>query len=691
VIAQTEEQANYVWNVVQAYKDANGAIANNASDISHALEVEKTGQQIVLGYRNQALLKQASANDLEKTYQENLAKTAKSFKDIEDSLKTSGTYFASLSKSFAKFGNEDMAKVLSGLSEMANDAANFAAALGKGDYIAAAVSGVALIADAWTSFFGGQTEAEKKIEDARKKAEQERIDAVHKLEDEYQAKFDSDVVRLEKERDKAIEEAKRIGASVLQIEAYYAGQIEKVKRTTADISIESSRVESEKKKISDRYKVLTDAINAENLKIANATSATAFKIDMGNVLTTFNGTLEETIAWVRKWGGEGSGQLKDLLSKQSSLVASLGSGAISALNTQMQSELGQVVYNLQLFEERAQGAMNGVATSLTDALKKGTSEADFSKSIMDMLRNMAIEAAIIAGGFQEKFKDIGVSIAEALKDGFQEGELDSISASIDQLYTDALVPITKINELFAGRGIISSGAQDAIAKAAKDQADALDASTKAAEKAAKDQADIAAQKAADILAAEKLIQDGYKKTGDSLLSTMTNALSKGLSEVDFTKSIMDSLRNMAIDAAVLAGGFADKFKAVGQTIAEALKDGFQSEEIASIKGTIASLYGEANTSVTEINKLFPGFASGTPSAPGGLSWVGEQGPELMNIPRGAQIIPHSQSAALSQSFASSITRGDTNITIQSNAPLDPIQTAFMVKNTQESLAFAGVA
>ncbi|MDA9406510.1 hypothetical protein XH80_07155 [Bradyrhizobium sp. CCBAU 45384] len=34
------------------------------------------------------------------------------------------------------------------------------------------------------------------------------------------------------------------------------------------------------------------------------------------------------------------------------------------------------------------------------------------------------------------------------------------------------------------------------------------------------------------------------------------------------------------------------------------------------------------------------FASGTDSAPGGLSLVGENGPEIMNVPRGAQIIPN---------------------------------------------------
>jgi hypothetical protein len=35
-----------------------------------------------------------------------------------------------------------------------------------------------------------------------------------------------------------------------------------------------------------------------------------------------------------------------------------------------------------------------------------------------------------------------------------------------------------------------------------------------------------------------------------------------------------------------------------------------------------------------------GFADGTDSAPGGLAWVGERGPELMNVPRGSQIVPN---------------------------------------------------
>lgn len=38
----------------------------------------------------------------------------------------------------------------------------------------------------------------------------------------------------------------------------------------------------------------------------------------------------------------------------------------------------------------------------------------------------------------------------------------------------------------------------------------------------------------------------------------------------------------------------------------------------------------------------PGFANGTNFAPGGLAWVGERGPELMHVPRGARVTPNDE-------------------------------------------------
>jgi len=42
--------------------------------------------------------------------------------------------------------------------------------------------------------------------------------------------------------------------------------------------------------------------------------------------------------------------------------------------------------------------------------------------------------------------------------------------------------------------------------------------------------------------------------------------------------------------------------------------------------------------------IIPGFAEGTDSAPGGMAWVGENGKELVNLPRGAQVVPNAIAA-----------------------------------------------
>jgi phage-related protein len=47
----------------------------------------------------------------------------------------------------------------------------------------------------------------------------------------------------------------------------------------------------------------------------------------------------------------------------------------------------------------------------------------------------------------------------------------------------------------------------------------------------------------------------------------------------------------------------------------------------------------------------PGFASGTSFAPGGLALVGERGAELVNLPRGSQVIPNDQLRGLASGSA----------------------------------------
>lgn len=60
----------------------------------------------------------------------------------------------------------------------------------------------------------------------------------------------------------------------------------------------------------------------------------------------------------------------------------------------------------------------------------------------------------------------------------------------------------------------------------------------------------------------------------------------------------------------------------------------------SINGALAGLPGSPHISI-------PRFATGTNYAPGGMAWVGERGPELVNLPRGSQVYTNSQSRQMS--------------------------------------------
>ena len=64
-----------------------------------------------------------------------------------------------------------------------------------------------------------------------------------------------------------------------------------------------------------------------------------------------------------------------------------------------------------------------------------------------------------------------------------------------------------------------------------------------------------------------------------------------------------------------------------------------------------------------LSKL-PGFANGTDFAPGGLAIVGERGPELVNLPRGSQVIPNHKMGGAGGVTIQSLTVNNYNPTDQ---------------------------
>ncbi|MDK4720136.1 hypothetical protein PH552_12355 [Rhizobium sp. CNPSo 3968] len=78
------------------------------------------------------------------------------------------------------------------------------------------------------------------------------------------------------------------------------------------------------------------------------------------------------------------------------------------------------------------------------------------------------------------------------------------------------------------------------------------------------------------------------------------------------------------------------------------------------------------------------YANGTNSAPGGLAWVGERGPELVNLPRGAQVVPNHRLTASNQNDASGSASGvhvTVGVTVDQNGNLKAY-----VKNVAQSEA-----
>jgi hypothetical protein len=108
---------------------------------------------------------------------------------------------------------------------------------------------------------------------------------------------------------------------------------------------------------------------------------------------------------------------------------------------------------------------------------------------------------------------------------------------------------------------------------------------------------------------------------------------------------------------------------------------------------IAAFMVTANQLVDKQKK----YARGTMSAPGGMAWVGERGPELMEVPKGSRINTAAQSRQITQQPAR--VEYKPQITIQGNAAREDVDEALargardfeaMVRNNYINLNRLGI-
>lgn len=118
---------------------------------------------------------------------------------------------------------------------------------------------------------------------------------------------------------------------------------------------------------------------------------------------------------------------------------------------------------------------------------------------------------------------------------------------------------------------------------------------------------------------------------------------------------LDSLNDGLAQAIAGTAKLGDVFKSVAQQIiADLVRIAIRQTIVSSLAnslglgGSVPGLGGVDYAGLTNMANTIkvPGFASGTSFAPGGLSLVGEHGPELVNLPRGSKVHSNSQTRGM---------------------------------------------
>lgn len=115
----------------------------------------------------------------------------------------------------------------------------------------------------------------------------------------------------------------------------------------------------------------------------------------------------------------------------------------------------------------------------------------------------------------------------------------------------------------------------------------------------------------------------------------------------FAATVTESLPNLSQFNGVFAG-LGESMEGFRQDLARAFTDVIMGA--ASFGDALRGVFNRLASKILDnmfdqllgnlLGGIIPGFASGTNFAPGGMALVGERGPEIVNLPRGSQVIPN---------------------------------------------------
>jgi hypothetical protein len=158
---------------------------------------------------------------------------------------------------------------------------------------------------------------------------------------------------------------------------------------------------------------------------------------------------------------------------------------------------------------------------------------------------------------------------------------------------------------------------------------------------------------------------GEDKLFDDLIKRMKQ-LSLQQEAIDrLSESFSSFFMNIMTGTKSVAAAFKDMVGSVLQSFEKMIAD-MLAKKVATFLMNL--IFPGTGAAVTALSGFGGGgslgmYASGTSYAPGGWSMVGENGPELMNVPKGAQILPHGLSNLAMQP---AVIQGDVRFVIEDN-------------------------
>lgn len=293
---------------------------------------------------------------------------------------------------------------------------------------------------------------------------------------------------------------------------------------------------------------------------------------------------------------------------------------LDSYRAQIASARGQTAKNA---EEAAEYELRGVELARRATLRAIESDADYSKAQKDRLKNaveLLAEEERMAVEFRKQY-ELEREVAEMAGTQYDiqrealeyNYDLADTQAERKRIAMDILALEQEYRRNQLEMVIASKTASDAEKARAQAILDSLGA--------------LEAQESASVGRANETDVERWMREANKTPAQMAEA-------VDSTVlSGLDALSSRLADNILKVESLGDAFKMLRDTVQSVIQDMLAQLIKLGIQKAIASAIGPSLFGV-------PGFAKGTNFAPGGLAIVGEKGPELVNLPRGSQVVPN---------------------------------------------------